>query len=299
MTYLERYLHGECEPVWEELTALGADVFTELVYSEALAVVRETMRRVRNDIMTLIAHLTELGYSFGYNHLLEMSLKNSLHNAEPDTSWRNQIWSDYYDTLLWIQKQPPLFLPARLGVEEVGQRRLAWPGMPEGDEFEKLIALTDEEQAAMPDMAQNVQELERIVGRLPMALRVWYEEVGAVNMYGYYSPWVDYSALLYPDFSRFSQERYLMEHCDPLQVCTLDARKLEYVRWWSERDQGILSRYDFADDCCFKNYTGGGGTYGIDLTKPGIDGKELGLLETSFVGYLRKSILRWGGFPGM
>jgi len=25
----------------------------------------------------------------------------------------------------------------------------------------------------------------------------------------------------------------------------------------------------------------------------------LGLLETSFVGYLRKSILRWGGFPGM
>lgn len=74
-SYLERYLAGERERVWDELTALGAAVREEPVYADALAVVRETMRRVRTNIETLIPRLRQAGYTFGFHALgLEMEL---------------------------------------------------------------------------------------------------------------------------------------------------------------------------------------------------------------------------------
>lgn len=65
-TYLERYMAGEYEPVWTELVALRAAVRAEPLYTDALAVARETMRRVRYNIETLIPRLETLGYVFGY-----------------------------------------------------------------------------------------------------------------------------------------------------------------------------------------------------------------------------------------
>jgi hypothetical protein len=64
-TYLERYLAGEHEPVWAELQALGAEVRAEPLYSDALAVAHETMRRVRHNIELVIPRLHALGYRFG------------------------------------------------------------------------------------------------------------------------------------------------------------------------------------------------------------------------------------------
>ncbi len=64
--YLDRYLSGECQAVWDELVGLGAAVREEPLYSDALAVARETMRRARANIETLIPRLRELGYEFGY-----------------------------------------------------------------------------------------------------------------------------------------------------------------------------------------------------------------------------------------
>jgi hypothetical protein len=69
MRYLERYLSGEHEQVWAELVALGDAVRVEPLYSDALAVARETMRRVRWNIETLIPRLTAAGYQFGYGWL--------------------------------------------------------------------------------------------------------------------------------------------------------------------------------------------------------------------------------------
>jgi hypothetical protein len=66
ITYLERYLAGEHEHVWAELTALSAAVREEPVFSDALAVARETMRRARHNIELLVARLGALGYQFGY-----------------------------------------------------------------------------------------------------------------------------------------------------------------------------------------------------------------------------------------
>jgi hypothetical protein len=64
--YLERYLAGEYEQVWDELVALGASVREEPLYGDALAVAHETMRRVRFNIEALVPRLEALGYEFGY-----------------------------------------------------------------------------------------------------------------------------------------------------------------------------------------------------------------------------------------
>lgn len=56
-TYLERYVSGEYEQVWDELVTLGAAVRQDPVYTDALAVARETMRRARANIDRLIPRL--------------------------------------------------------------------------------------------------------------------------------------------------------------------------------------------------------------------------------------------------
>lgn len=65
-SYLDRYLAGEHEQVWDELMALGAAVRDEPLYSDALAVARETMRRAKYNVETIVARLKENGYLFAY-----------------------------------------------------------------------------------------------------------------------------------------------------------------------------------------------------------------------------------------
>jgi hypothetical protein len=64
--YLERYRNGEREQVWAELLALGAQVREEPLFSDALAVARETMTRARANVETLVARLNKLGYKFAF-----------------------------------------------------------------------------------------------------------------------------------------------------------------------------------------------------------------------------------------
>ena len=66
-SFLERYQRGECERVWLELQALGKRVREEPVYSDALAVARETMRRARHNCILLHERLQTIGYKFGYD----------------------------------------------------------------------------------------------------------------------------------------------------------------------------------------------------------------------------------------
>jgi len=63
-SFLSRYQQGEHEQVWAELLALGGQVREEPLYSDALAVARDTMRRVRYNIELLIPRLEAIGYHF-------------------------------------------------------------------------------------------------------------------------------------------------------------------------------------------------------------------------------------------
>lgn len=62
--YLDRYLAGEREAVWAELTALGSAIQDEPLAVDAQAVARETMRRARTNVELLVGRLTALGYRF-------------------------------------------------------------------------------------------------------------------------------------------------------------------------------------------------------------------------------------------
>jgi hypothetical protein len=62
-TFLSRYLAGDYKNVWDELNALGEIVEQHLII-DALAVARETMRRVAINLEILVNRLKELGLEF-------------------------------------------------------------------------------------------------------------------------------------------------------------------------------------------------------------------------------------------
>jgi hypothetical protein len=68
-SYLDRYLAGEYEQVWGELTQLGEQIGSGALHADAHAVARETMRRARHNVELLIPRLQQAGYVFGFGAL--------------------------------------------------------------------------------------------------------------------------------------------------------------------------------------------------------------------------------------
>jgi hypothetical protein len=64
LRFLDRYLAGEHETVWEELVALGDRVREESLAADAWALALETMERVRRNLLALVDHMTAAGHEF-------------------------------------------------------------------------------------------------------------------------------------------------------------------------------------------------------------------------------------------
>jgi len=62
--FLQRYLNGEYEQVWTELLAYGEQIRVDPLLSDALAVARGTMSRVRENIEQLMSRLEQVNYQF-------------------------------------------------------------------------------------------------------------------------------------------------------------------------------------------------------------------------------------------
>ncbi|BDI31286.1 hypothetical protein CCAX7_33370 [Capsulimonas corticalis] len=62
--WIRRYAEGECEAVWTEIVAMGAEIRTSDKLGDAVAVARETMRRARENILLLDQELPKIGYKF-------------------------------------------------------------------------------------------------------------------------------------------------------------------------------------------------------------------------------------------
>ncbi|NWG22439.1 MAG: hypothetical protein HXY39_19195 [Chloroflexi bacterium] len=216
-TWLERYRNGEHEQVWAEMMAAGESIRHEPLFSDALAVARETMRRARQNVETLRDRLEQSGYQFAY----------------PDE----------------------VITPPR------------------------------------PDVQHCIEELERRIGPLPLALRAWYEVVGAVNFMGRHPEW----------------ETHV--YTDPLVVDPIDMALEEYQEWREEcREYGIEEMgpyqlpvapdyYHKADIASEPHHTIA--VYRVVLPNPAADapvGDEPH--HTTFVNYLR-TCFRWAGLPGL
>lgn len=77
-TYLERYQCGEYQAVWHDLMRFSAISLQEPVYSDVIAVARETMERVLENLNLLAHRLHSLGYQFrNPESVLVMPLSNT------------------------------------------------------------------------------------------------------------------------------------------------------------------------------------------------------------------------------
>jgi hypothetical protein len=174
-TFLERRLAGEYEQVWAELQALGEAVREEPLYGDALAVARETMRRVRENLEMLIPRLVAVGYQFGYGWVQPPA-------DEPFGWWLRQEYRRLFED---VRAQPPIFTFEADLADHLTDRRerlrhhrdLDWPTIILKTE-ERVIA----ELESQPRVATLLGELEERVGFLPLSVRAWYEVADGVNL---------------------------------------------------------------------------------------------------------------------
>ncbi len=220
MSYLARYQDGEYEQVWAELTALGEQVRQEPLLPDALAVARETMRRVAHNIEVIAARLPSIGYRFGY----------------------------------------------------------------EADEDEEEDSLSTPYRPPSPNAAEQVAELESLVGALPLSLRAWYEVGGSVDFIGFHKLWSG----IYTDPLVISSVEYALEEC----------RDWQYQVSENGPDEVGPYEAELAPDFYHKDNVSGGAPYGIELPNAAADAVLLNEWhDANFVEYLRECF-RWGGFPG-
>ncbi|HEX8996351.1 MAG TPA: hypothetical protein VF812_10000 [Ktedonobacterales bacterium] len=308
--YLERYLAGEYEPVWAELEALGAAVRDEPVYRDALAVARETMRRVRENLEALIPRLVKAGYQFGYGWVQPP--------VNASFGWR--LRQTYRDLLEDAKLEPPILTVGRDVEEQLADRRATMQRLRELDA--PAIIMQNEERMlaeleARPRPAAQLRELEDQVGMLPLSVRAWYEVGGGVHLVGVHPGWVQLLAeagLVDASFwergfwelgghAAFDPEagRHPMLQLEPLLINALGGH--------GPVGTDVLFSHPVAD-----------GRYSLALTpnvqnaylEQGQDGfsytievpcacADAPLLHerhnTTFVNYLR-ICLRWAGFPG-
>ncbi len=105
MIYLERYASGEHEQIWDDLLALGAKAREGQVYPDALAVARETMGRVRQNIEELIQRLLRIGFVFRYDHLLLTALSSPVITHFPKSG--HDLWTLLIDRHMLSSRFPP------------------------------------------------------------------------------------------------------------------------------------------------------------------------------------------------
>jgi hypothetical protein len=160
------------------------------------------------------------------------------------------------------------------------------------------------------DARHRLDELEGIVGALPLSLCAFYQEVGSVNLVGALPRWMALRpggnvgqvefAKAHPDFdwTNYSLDRGL----DPLFVhaITVLLAILRQERAVAEElDEPPPTELDIAPDYTFKYGMGDGAPYSIKLPCLAIDARlREEWHDTTFVNYLR-ICFRWGGMPGL
>ena len=310
LTYLERYLAGEYEQVWTELQALGDAVREEPLHGDALAVARETMRRVRRNLEMLIPRLVAVGYQFGYGWIQPP--------ADEPLGWR--LRQEYQRLLEDVKTQHPILTFDSDLEDYLADRRERLRRLRELDA--PAIILQNEERViaeleAQPTPEWLLRELEERVGLLPLSVRAWYEVAGGVNLVGVHPGWVQLiteAGQIDPIYTSIwergvvvAEGGHPMQYLEPLHVLPLGRPEpsmstvfgkiidLELNRLVSRRHSLHIMRnahwaYLEQGQDCFP--------YEIEVPCACADAPLLGERhETTLVNYLRIS-LRWAGFPG-
>lgn len=331
-SYLDRYQAGEHEAVWSELAALGADVRLEPVYSDARAVARETMTRVRHNVELLATRLRELDYRFTHPDEVLVpptpELLERLDRIEAEAGplpLSVRAFFENVGAVCFMGSHPRLsgYTPSPSLAEMVdetnaaiaehapGAGPAAAPPPPAAIELPpnvppQLAALfgaqgpLGDAMALARELMRRVQEVQEDSGRMiseggemPERLRMNYQLAEGLQI-RMMSQGAPPTAG--PDVAS-----------DPLVVWAPYDDDLEEYRELGDPDdpdarddEGWTGRYviEIAPDALHKANISGGGPYAIAFPDPAADAPVLELDAPSFVGYLRECF-RWGGFPGL
>jgi hypothetical protein len=301
---LRRYLAGESEAVWAEMTALGPSVREAPHFDDAWAVARETMRRARHNVELIIGRLDRVGYQFWNG-------KQGLSGPQPIRMMLGGQLIEYPSTEAMVEhalKRDLSRIPEgiRRHVDRVRDRLATLGGLAQGlqqrqvADLKKKAAITDhlkDEAVFSPPAEEEIATLRELETKgmvLPLSLRAWAEEVGDVNLAG-----------AHPALCFWQDENFPGVHADPLMVF-LDDFMFEAEGWVEARDAGedpgtidpifgwdaeAKARLAIEDEQLDYGYS-------IELPNAGADAALDGEPhKTTFVNYLRIAF-RWGGFPG-
>ena len=307
-SFLRRYQAGEHEAVWADMTALGAAVRSGPYADDAFAVARETMRRARSNVETLIRRLDGIGYQFWNGEqgtLAPQGMRMSM-------GGRNVMFDSPLAMARTALNIDTARIPAGMGRHAADmQERLVGlmgsfhamqgaAGQRQQARLREQAGITDHLQDASvfaPPDEEEIAFFRALEGKgmvLPLSLRAWIEEVGDVNLAG-----------AHPALSFWEGPGFPGIYADPLMV-TLDHFRFEIEAWEEEYDEGcepgslasvisldpkIKVRLAVAVDQLDEGYT-------LEVPNPAADSRlgDSGR-GTSFVEYLRTAF-RWGGFPG-
>jgi len=138
---------------------------------------------------------------------------------------------------------------------------------------------------------QRLERFEELVGAIPLSVRAFWSEVGAVNLVGAHPRWEEL-------FQRHMIRGLEPPNLDPLFVEGLSEHLLDLYAY--ERSQGEeLFPLPLAPDGYHKYNISGSGGYEIALPDASADAPLLNEWhDTTFVNYLRVC-LHYGGLPGL
>lgn len=264
--FYDRYMVGDCEGVWKELIGLKAVARAEPYAADALAVAYETMRRVRENVQTLVGRLHGLGYRFSTEQSEWEQQKRSIESVLSTNVPVSEIGlrSPHVRRALDMME----------GAKQMARERL--------EASEKVARDTSVRAHVQPtrDVAKQIRKLEKKLGTLPLSLRAFYEVVGSVDLIGQH-------ATLTPRGSSISP--------DPLVVSSAEDALADSEFLEADDDD----RYVFiAPDDIHKAGESGGEPYQIAVPDERADSELLSERHGMFfVEYLRMAF-RWGGFPG-
>jgi hypothetical protein len=262
-SFLERYQRGECEQVWAVLLARGDQVRSEPLYADALAMVREIMRRARQNIEMLIPRLVAIGDQFGYGP------------TDPDEAE-------------WIPLNPPTYAPPNSDIQE----RIA--------ELERQAGVLPLSLRAFYEIVGSVKLVgEPPEDWSDLGQEQWISELMA--KYRKEHPVYDEAAfdqlltehLADPD----DHDRYPEDYgLDPLYVDPIAVPSQVHENHGEEGEQFAVS---IAPDHLLKFNYSGSGAYEIVIPNGAADAPlEWEWHHTTFVNYLR-ICFRWAGLPGL
>lgn len=280
LRFFDRYQAGDHEQVWSELLALGGAVRQEPVHSDATAVARETMRRARENIETLIGRLHDIGYNFKNGRDAGISAVRMLERLAAQTPDLLKLADSIPASVLgpaarW--KADPRALQS--GIEGLAKRMMeivtAQPllrPLEDGAVYGRASNYDD----PWSDLATIEGELR---GPLPLSLHAWYETIHHVSFLGSH-PVLNPSGLNGPALDQGALP-------DPLVIMALE----EVTQGFDEQGPCFIS-YDDVTKFDFS-----GGQYCVRLPDHNADVIFEDWKKDYFVDYLRRAF-RWGGFPG-